>query len=99
MKAVAFALEKQRLLIDSAARREALARHCAELAPLWQTADRVDAGLRWARRHPEAIVGGVAVAAALRPGVRRFLWRWGRRAFLVWRLWRKTVGNAASPVR
>lgn len=82
------ALEKQRLQLQAASQREMLARHAAGLRPLFDTADQIAAGARWIGRHPEAVAGGVAVLAAVRPGVRRFFWRWGRRAFFAWGLWR-----------
>lgn len=91
MNAIERALEKQRLQLDIAAQRATLARHATGLQPLFNAADQVRAGARWIRRHPEVVAGGVAVIAAARPGVRRFLWRWGQRAFLVWQFWRDTL--------
>lgn len=92
---VELALEKQRLQLEAAAQRAALAGHLAGLAPVFTVADRVNAGVHWLGRHPEVVVGGVA-AAVVRPGVRRFLWRWGRRAFIVWRLWRDSLGPMSA---
>lgn len=90
MNAVALALEKQRLQFQAVAQREALARHAAGLEPLFAAADQVAAGVRWVRRHPEIVASGVALLAAVRPGVRRFFWRWGRRSFVAWRVWRES---------
>lgn len=89
MNAIELALEKQRLRLETASQRIDLARHAAGLQPLFATADRVHEGVRWIGRHPEVVAGGVALLAAARPGARRFLWRWGRRAFVAWQLWRE----------
>lgn len=89
MNAIELALEKQRLRLASAGQRMDLARHASGLLPLFTAADRVRDGARWVGRHPEIVAGGVALFAAVRPGVRRFLWRWGKRAFVAWRLWRE----------
>lgn len=88
MNAVELALAKQRLQFQATAERAALAEHLAGLQPLFDSADQVAAGARWVRHHPEALAGAVAVLAAVRPGARRFIWRWGRRSFMAWRLWR-----------
>ncbi len=87
MSAIELALTKQRLLLASNAQRTALASHADGLTPLFDAADQVQAGARWVRQHPEIVVGAGAILLAARPGVRRFTWRWGRRAFLAWRLW------------
>ena len=88
MKAVELALEKQRLQFAASTQRETLAHHLAGLRPLFDVADQVQTGTRWVSRHPEVVAGGVAVLAAAQPRARRFFWRWGRRAFIAWRLWR-----------
>jgi hypothetical protein len=91
VNAIELALEKQRLQLEAAAQRATLAGHVDGLRPLFEAADRVSDGARWLRRHPEAVLGGVAVVAAVRPGVRRFVWLWGKRGFVAWRLWRETA--------
>lgn len=88
MSAVAFALEKQRLQLAAESHRAALAGHAEGLAPLFDAADQVGAGIRWTRQHPEALAATVALLLAARPATRRFAWRWGRRAFMAWRVWR-----------
>ena len=88
MNAVELALEKQRLRLAAASQRLALSRHASGLVPAFAAAERVRAGARWVGQHPEIAAGGVALLAVARPGVRRFFWRWGRRAFIAWRLWR-----------
>lgn len=88
MNAVELALEKQRLQLAAAAQRQTLAQHAAGLQPLFHAADQMRDGARWIRRHPEIVAGGVAVLVAARPKARQRLWRWGKRAFIAWRVWR-----------
>lgn len=89
MNAVELALEKQRLRLEAASQRLELSRHVAGLTPIFNAADRLHKSIRWTGRHPEIVIGGVALLAAARPGVRHFIWRWGRRAFFAWQFWRK----------
>ncbi len=88
MTPVERALEKQRLQFQIAAQRMSVAQHVQGLKPLFDVADQITAGARWVKHHPEIVAGGVLLAAVVRSGVRRFLWRWGKRSFLAWRLWR-----------
>lgn len=99
MNAIECALEKQRLQLAAASQRAALAEHAAGLQPLFDAADQVHAGARWLSRHPETVAVGVAVLAAIRPGVRRFLWRWGRRGFVAWRFWREALPHDPAAAR
>lgn len=89
MSALERALEKQRLQLQSAVLRADLADSLRTLSPLGDGIDQAAAGVRWIARHPATVGGGVAFLAALRPGVRRFIWRWSRRSFIVWQLWRE----------
>lgn len=91
MSAIERALEKQRLLLESTLQRDALVRYGSGLQPLIETAERMQHGARWVRRHPEWLAVGVTAVAAARPGVRRWLWQWGKRSFIAWRLWRDSV--------
>jgi hypothetical protein len=43
-------------------------------------------GVRWLRRNPQLVVGAGVALAVVRP---KRAWRWGRRAFVGWQLWRK----------
>ncbi|MCX8086061.1 MAG: YqjK-like family protein [Rhodocyclaceae bacterium] len=92
MNTLELALAKQRLQLEAAEQRAALARHLEGLHPLFAAGDQALAGLQWLKRHPEAVVGGVAFLAVVRPGVRRMLWRWLKRALLAWRFWH-TLGR------
>jgi hypothetical protein len=93
-RARALALRQGRLL----ERSEALRRELAAGARPWQQAlGRVDAAravttsaIGWLRAHPGALAAGVLAFALLRP--RRalgFAWRWGRRGWFAWRVWRR----------
>lgn len=99
MTPIELAVEKQRLLLESTRHRAALADHLAGLQPLFSTADQLRDGARWLGRHPEVVAGGVALLVALRPGTRRFLWRWGQRGFIAWRLWRNLAENIQHRVQ
>lgn len=88
MNRLELALEKQRLQLEAASQRLALGGQLQGLAPLFDAADRLHEGARWVRRHPEIVAAGIALLAAARPRTRRFLWRWGKRAFLAWQFWR-----------
>lgn len=80
------ALRKQCLQMRSAALREEWAACVAGVRPLLDGADRVRTAGSWLRRHPEVGAGvGVALLVA-RP---RIAWRWLRRGFAAWRMWRK----------
>ena len=88
MNAVEIALAKQRLQLESAAQRAAMGEHATGLEPAFQALDQAHAGLHWLGRHPEVLAGAVILLATTRADSRRFLWRWGHRAFVVWRVWR-----------
>jgi hypothetical protein len=91
LNAIELALEKQRLRLEAGSQRIDLARHASGLQPLFATADRLHEGVRWVGRHPGVVAGGVALIAAVRPGVRRFIWRWGKRALIAWQVWRNSA--------
>lgn len=97
MNAIELALKKQLLELEAAAQREALARHTTGLLPLFDAADQISAGVRWIKRHPETLAVGLAFLVAVRPGVRRFVWRWGRRGLIAWRLWRNSGRWLSQP--
>ena len=99
MNAIELALKKQLLLLEAAGQREELARHTVGLQPIFHFADRTLDGARWIGRHPEVVAGGVALLAAARPGVRRFLWRWGKRIFIGWQLLRENELWGRMPSR
>lgn len=80
------ALRKQRLQIASESLRADFGSCAAGLVPAFSGADSVVEGVRWLRRHPLLVVAaGVALVVA-RP---KRVWRWARRAFVGWQVWRK----------
>jgi hypothetical protein len=88
MNAIELVLARQRLQIEAANQRVALVQHIAGMQPLFDAANQVQRGWGWLRGHPEVAAGSLAVLAVTRPATRRFLWRWARRAYVGWRLWR-----------
>lgn len=80
------ALRKQRLVLHSQALRQQWATQAQALRPVATGVDRVRAGVRWVRAHPQAIFAGALVLGLLRP---RAAFRWARRGFVIWGLWRK----------
>ena len=88
MNAVEIALAKQQLRLESATQRAALVDHATGLEPACHALDQAHAGIHWLGRHPEVLAGAVTLLAATRADSRRFIWRWGRRAFVAWRVWR-----------
>lgn len=80
------ALRKQRLQLQSAAQREALVAAAVGIAPLFVAVDAVRDGVRWLKRHPEWLVGGLVALVVAKP---RAVARWARRAFFAWQAWRR----------
>ena len=64
--------------------RRQLARHAGPLESALAKGDLLLDGVDWLKRHPVAVGAAVAAAVAAKPSR---LWRWGRRAFVVWRGW------------
>lgn len=85
-KAVELALKKQRLQLQAAAQRVVILRALETTFPAFGAAEKIRAGLRWAKAHPEWLVGiGVALLVA-RP---RGFFRWARRGFFAWQSLRR----------
>jgi len=80
------ALKKQRLQIAGETLRAEFGLCAAGLAPAFSGADCALEGVRWLRRNPQLVVGAGVALAVVRP---KRAWRWGRRAFVGWQLWRK----------
>jgi hypothetical protein len=79
------ALKKQRLQFTCDSLRGEWRNHARGLAPAFNAADQVRAGMCWLRRHPEISVAvGIAILVA-RP---RAVWRWARRGVVAWQFWR-----------
>lgn len=82
-------LRRGRLLERIAVQRATLARDAEPLAAALQTTDtmiaRARAAADYLRQHPAFAVLGVGTLLALRGGG---IWRWGKRGFVAWRIWR-----------
>lgn len=90
------ALQKQRLQLRSAEQRGALMAAAASLAPAFAVFDGVRNGIRWLRRHPEWVAGGLVTLLVVRPGA---VLRLAQRSFFAWQVWRKiSEWRASSPV-
>jgi hypothetical protein len=85
-KLIELALKKQRLQLQAAAQRVMIMHALASASPAFGVAEKVRSGWRWAKSHPEWLVGiGVALVVA-RP---RAFFRWAKRGFFVWRSLRR----------
>jgi len=94
-KMVDLALQKQRLQLKSAEQRGALIAAAARLAPAFAVVDTVRDGIRWLRRHPEWVAGGLVTLLVVRPGA---VLRLVQRSFVAWQIWRKISElRAAAP--
>lgn len=83
---VELALEKQRLQMQSATQRDALAAAAAGVMPLFAAADGVRNGVIWLRHNPQWLAGAAVALLVARP--RRVL-RWVRSGFFAWQTWRR----------
>jgi hypothetical protein len=93
---IELALKKQRLQLRSAALREQMRGQTKALGPVFMAVDRVGNAIGWVRRHPEVIVAAVAALVVARP---RRAFRWARRAFLAWQIWRRLHNWQAQNLR
>ncbi|MFC5301960.1 YqjK-like family protein [Azospira restricta] len=96
-KLIELSLQRGRLQERIAAQRATLAVQLRPLADALQTADRGLAaarrGVDYVKRHPGQVGVAVALLALLRP---KGVWRWGRRAFVAWRLWKTARSKLAA---
>ncbi|MCP5267446.1 MAG: YqjK-like family protein [Zoogloeaceae bacterium] len=90
IRQIELALNRGRLQERIASQRVMLR---AQAAPLIGALEAVDgavasgqAGLNYVRQHPAQLGLAIAALTLLKP---RRVWRWGRRAFVVWGLWNK----------
>ena len=94
-KLIRLAERRERLVAQAAAQRMALAQN---IEPWRVPLARVDQGLamlRYIKRHPAWIVGGVTLLAALRPGRARAagVGKWLTRGWATWQMVRKLRGR------
>lgn len=88
MNPVAETLERrqQRLLVRSGELRAQFAQDAQALQHPLALADRVHAGWRWLRAHPELPLAAALLFLVLRP---RRIWRLGWRLWAGWKLWQR----------
>lgn len=92
-KIVELALKKQRLQLQAAAQRVRIMHALESAAPAFGVAEKFRSGWRWAKDHPEWLIGiGIALLVA-RP---RFFFRWANRSFFIWRSLRRLRGAIES---
>lgn len=87
------ALKRQRLQWQADSQRQDLERHFRVFLPAFNASDRVRNGAIFLRRHPQWLAGAALVLAALRP---RRAWRWSKRGFIAWRLWRRLQDKSGT---
>lgn len=74
---------REHLVAQAAAQRTALAGDIQPWRARLAVVDQGLAGLRFLKRHPAWLVGGVVLVAAVRPGS---VGRWLERGWLTWRI-------------
>ena len=78
-------LARERLRERIAHQRSQLSSAAWPIATACSLADTAGDGARWLRSHSHWLIGGLVALLIVRP---RGTWRWGRRLFAAWRLWR-----------
>jgi len=100
-RVLALALRQQQLLARSAFLRTQVAQHMApwqaRLGQVDQARAAVTTSWQWLRTHPEVPAGAAVLLLLLRPKRALALaWRWGRRGWLGWQIWRRVQRQAAA---
>lgn len=80
------ALDKQRLQLQCAAQRDAIAVAATGVAPLLAAVDAVRKGIHWLADNPVLVAGVTAGFVIARP---RPLARWVRRGVVAWQAWQR----------
>lgn len=83
---VELALKRQRLQLLAGAQRLELQQQVAVFAPAFSFVDQVRAGIEFIRQRPHWLVGVAVAIVVARP---RRAFRWLRRGFIVWQLYRR----------
>jgi hypothetical protein len=89
-KLIRLAERRERLIAQAAAQRVALAQSIEPWRTPLALADQGLAALRYIKRNPAWIVGGVVLLAALRPGRAG---KWLRRGWVTWQIMQKLRAN------
>lgn len=90
------ALRRQRLMRRAAVERGALLADMDTLRPAFRAADVAMRAAHWVRTHAVLLAALGAALAVVRP---RAAWRWGQRAWALWRFWRRTRGSIAAVIQ
>jgi hypothetical protein len=85
-KAVELALKRQRLQLQAAAQRLMILHALQSASPALSIAEKARAAARWAKSHPEWLVGAGVVLLVARP---RAFFRWAKRGFFAWQSLRR----------
>lgn len=93
MTPIELALKKQRLQLQAAAQRVRILHAIESVSPAFGAADKVRTAVRWAKAHPEVIVGAGITLLVVRP---RALFRWAKRGFFIWEGLRRLRGGIDS---
>ncbi len=96
-RAIALALKKQRLQMQSAHLRDQMAVYGRGIEPVFTLADLTQNAWNWVRRRP---VIPLAIGIALLVARPRLVIRWGRRAWFGWQAlqrWRVLAGGTDEP--
>ncbi len=100
-RAQALALRQAQLLARSALLRQRLGEDLAPWQPRLARVDQARAlashSWQWLRQHPEVPAAAAGLLLVLRPKRALALaWRWGRRGWLGWQLWRRVQHQAQA---
>lgn len=90
-------LQRGRLQERIAAQRATLATQLRPLVGAVEATDqalvKVRLGIDYVKHHPAQVGVAVALLALLKP---KGVWRWGRRSFVAWQLWKKAQKHLAD---
>lgn len=92
-KFIELALKKQRLQLKIAGQRVRVLHALGTAGPAFGATERIRAGWRWAKAHPEWLAAVGAVLLVVRP---RAAWHWAKRSLFAWRVLRRLRGAVAS---
>lgn len=90
---LALLLARERLRERIAHQRTQLASAAWPIETACSVADTAGDGARWAREHAHWLIGAAVALLVIRP---RGTWRWARRLFAGWRLWRSLRDKLAQ---
>ena len=94
---IELSLQRGRLQERIAAQRAALTTQLRPVVGAVVATDqalvKVRHGIDYVKRHPAQVGVAVALLALLKP---KGVWRWGRRSFVAWQLWKKAQKHLAG---